>query len=126
MTGSGKGYSVFLPKKATIEKLSQNDIETQKNILSLELSQLMIKRSKERLTKKEKNRVNTLKGMIGNLNKTLCLQSHCKYEEMKAWIFWQLSNKRMKHEDFKQLDLEAERILIKALHKNEIYLSGVL
>jgi len=117
MTGSPHGYSDIKPKHAIIEKHSGIELEKQKEILSDELSKLKQLQKKRRLLKSEKNRINSLYGMIGNINKTLSLCSYSKYEEMKAWIFMRIANMRLEHAVFKEIDIEAEKILMSTLHK---------
>lgn len=117
MTGYRQARLDVLPKHATIEKHSQNSLALQKECLSKEISELMQKRKHKKLSTSEKNRINSLRSMIGNINITLALQSVEAYEEMKAWLFWRIANSRLEHNIFREIDMEAEKILLDALHK---------
>ena len=117
MTGFSRAYAEVLPENARPDKHSHNSLEIQKNTLSNELVSLQRRNTKP--SRADRNRINSIKGTIGNINKTLSLQSVSHWEEMKAWIFWRISTLRMPHETFREIDMEAEKILISQLKKAE-------
>ncbi len=111
MTGYAKGYLEVLPVNAEGFIGSNHSLLEQKEILNQEITYLRNLHKEKRLSKKENHRLNSLKGMIGNINHTLLLRSTTR-EEIKAWVFWRVAQQRLRHEIFKELDMEAETIII--------------
>ncbi len=105
--GKRTGDVDVLPPEAVIQQNSFNCILDEKEILEKQLNDLKERKTKRRLTKEENNRYISIKGMLGNIKKTIGLAN----EERKAWIFMRVANHRLKHEIFKAIDLEAEMLI---------------
>ena len=117
MTGSRRGFVNILPPSAVEKVISEDTLTKQRDTMQKELHDLRNIHQKRRVKKGEKNRIDSLNGMIGNINKTLCLQSDSHYDEMKGWVFWRIANHRLVHNIFREIDIEAEKILNKFLTK---------
>lgn len=106
MHGKKTGEVTVLPEGAYIPDHSGLNVLEQLNVLEAEL---------KRTPKNNKNRTNGLKGQIGNIKRLISLAQ----EERKAWVFMQIANKRLKHELFKAIDLEAEMIIAYAAAESD-------
>lgn len=87
--------------------LAQQPLAQQYHTLLNELEGLERVRQARRLTKDERNRRDSLRGMIGNIEKTFREAS----ENERAWTFWRIANMRLPHWVFKAIDIEAEQII---------------
>ena len=118
MIGSRRGFLNILPRWAKPLELSENILEYMLNALEEEYERLRNIRKNRRLKHHEDLRLQGIKGQIGNINKIMCLESENRYNELHAWVFYRLCCFRLERTLQRQLDIESQDILNKALINN--------
>lgn len=104
--GNRRGHVENAPASAD-EYVPARPLKEQYEVLIKERDALEAVRRGQSLTRDQLQRLNSVKGMIGNIEKTFYDAS----EQDKAWVFWRIASSRLPHHIFREFDREAVQIM---------------
>lgn len=108
MNGFASGYCDVLPPQA--KDVPIEGIIDQYEQLCLEVSRWELIKKKRKLTKAETDRYCSVKGMWGNLKKTITRAG----EESRAWVFMRVAYNLLRGDKLREINNEVDKVILRS------------